>query len=516
MLLNQSRLLIRADGGPKVGTGHIMRMMALSQAFRNRGGEVAMVIGDLPKVLIRRLESEKIRLYQIRNSQGDVADAVDTREIALAFQPDWIALDGYRFDDRYQSTLASGDARILVMDDFGHAEHKRADMIVNQNVYSEELGPGSDESPARLSGIRYALLRDEFKNGSGRRIFAKVKRVLVTFGGADPDNWTIRTLQVLSDMNLKGLVVDCVVGSCYGAFSELEEFRRHANLSLRVHKNVDRMSPLMHRADLAIAAAGSTCYELARCGVPTIAIAVAPNQVELAKAMHQKSAMVCIDQSYPENQNRCANLIKLVRKLMHDQGQRNQLSKVASQLVDGRGAQRIADQMAASDICLRSATIEDATTLWRWRNDPEVRAVSFNTQPIELASHRSWLQGQLETGLTHIWLAQSSRNELIGTVRFQSTRCSQRSTISVIVDQAFRGRGVGSALIHAAVNQRFRDSECSEILAQIKQGNTASEKAFQNAGFQPIDPTVVKGVMASQYLLSKSSTSDQFKQRQAA
>ena len=198
MLLSQSRLLIRADGGPKIGTGHIMRMMALSQAFRRRGGKVAMVVGELPRVLIRRLESEKIQLYQIRHHQGDAADAVDTREIAFAYQPNWIALDGYRFTDAYQSTIADSPAKLIVMDDFGHAAHQHADLVINQNIYSSATEPGPGCGPQRLFGIRYALLRDEFRNDSPRRIPAKSQ--------ASPGHFRWGRSRQLDDQDVAGIV----------------------------------------------------------------------------------------------------------------------------------------------------------------------------------------------------------------------------------------------------------------------------------------------------------------------
>lgn len=505
MLLDTSQLLIRADGGPQIGTGHVMRMMALAQAYRRRGGRVAMVVGELPRVLMRRLESEKIQVYPIQNASADLADAIETCEIAAVVRPDWIVLDGYKFDDSYQAKILDSGARILVMDDFGHATHVHADWVVNQNIVGNTYQEKVASKPRYLSGVRYALLRNEFLATAARRIPATAKRILVTFGGADPDNWTIRTLQILSDMNLRKLVVDCVVGSCYGAFAELEQLRKYANLTLRIHKNVDRMSSLMMRADLAISAAGTTCYELARCGVPTITMPIADNQIAVARTLHEHGAMVCADPNFPESVDRCDSLRRWIRKLIHDSAQRRQLARVAGQLVDGRGAIRIVDQLAAAEVHLRLATEQDAELLWQWRNDPEVRAVSFSTTSISLANHQAWLAGQLVSENSHVWVAENRDGTCMGSVRFQSAADSHRATISVIVAPALRGRGVGSAMLRACVDKLFTETDAQEVLAQVKSGNVASERAFLNAGFHCIDPVVIHGVMATQYLISRGS-----------
>ncbi|MEL7496875.1 MAG: UDP-2,4-diacetamido-2,4,6-trideoxy-beta-L-altropyranose hydrolase [Planctomycetota bacterium] len=503
MPLSRTRLLIRADGGPKVGTGHVMRMLALGQAYQKRGGDVTFVIGDLPQTLVRRLEYEKFQVFRIRNDRGNHADAIDTREIAALVQPQWIALDGYRFDDSYEAWMANSDAKLIVMDDYQHTLHQHADLVVNQNIYAD---PKSYEGSLRgrlLTGSNYALLRKEFSTPENRKTPPIAKRVLVTFGGADPDNWTLRTLQVLSDMKLKRIVVDCVLGSCYQAYPELDEFKRYANLSLRVHKNVDRMATLMQRVDLAITAGGSTCYELARCGVPAIVLPIADNQQPVAAALHHAGAMRSVDHSESVEGDRCRKLMQLVRSLVRDPSSRKQMSELGCRLVDGRGALRIVDRMAGKFVEIRDASVDDAKMLWQWRNDPEVRAVSFSSTSIELPQHQAWLQRQIEDTNSRVWVAENQHGQPLGSIRFNLDQSLCRATVSIIVDPRFRSRGVGSALIQASVARLFETTPAREILAQIKSGNVASEKAFVNAGFRPIEPVVLQGAMAQQFLLSR-------------
>lgn len=504
MPLSQTRLLIRADGGPLVGTGHVMRMLALGQAYQRRGGQVTFVVGDLPLSLLRRLEQEKFQVFRIRNHQGGSADAIDTREIVALVQPHWVALDGYKYDENYQRPFANSEAKLLVMDDYQHASHHHANLVVNQNIYSSPDDYAALPNTKVLAGPDFAMLRSEFHDfDASRKIVSQAKRILVTFGGADPDNWTLRTLQILSDLKKKRLVVDCVVGNCYGSFPELDEFKRHANMTLRIHKNVDRMSLLMQRADLAITGGGSTCYELARCGVPSIVTSIADNQVPVARTLDARGAMRSIDCVSPLSKDRSRNLVTLVRQLINDSARRREMSETASRLVDGRGAFRIVDRMAGSLMVLRPAVPEDAKMLWRWRNDPEVRAVSFSPSVIDLPTHENWISRRIADPCSKLWVALNRKQEPIGNVRFQLDSATDQATISLVVDQRHRCRGIGTALINAAVDKLYQTTSAKEVLAQIKAGNAASERAFQNAGFKAIEPVVIQGAMALQYTLPR-------------
>lgn len=180
---------------------------------------------------------------------------------------------------------------------------------------------------------------------------------------------------------------------------------------------------------------------------------------------------------------------------MSDQGRR---------LVDGKGAQRIAKTMSAGTISVRLATMEDANTMWHWQNDPEVRSVSLDDQPIPFAVFTHTLRQCLSDRQTQIWIAEDSLQQPIGQVRFEANNASQPPLISIIVDQARRGRGLGALLVSRACEDFFRCSNSKTVMAQIKPGNVASEKAFRAAGFLGIEPAIVNGKMAIQFLLDRN------------
>lgn len=506
---DQPKLLVRADAGPKVGTGHVMRTLALGQAWKRRGGNVTFVCGELPNGLVKRIEAEDFHCYKIKQDHCDALDANATTEIAFIVQPHWIVLDGYRFNDAYQQTFKKIDARLMVVDDYQHAAHRNADVILNQNLGALS-GHYAGSSQARiLTGPEYALLRSEFADfkhdlRNPRQIPNEAKRILVTFGGADPDNWTLKTLQVLSSLGRKNLVVDCVIGAFYKHLDELAKFKKTANLSLRLHRNVDRMSSLMDQVDIAISAGGSTCYELARCGVPSIVHSIADNQQSIVKSMSRNHVMISIDDEDEPSTlaQRESRLARSVRQLINNPERRREMSVGGMQLVDGRGANRIALQMAAFNYRFRAANRQDAETLWRWRNDPEVRSVSFDENLIPFERHQGWLDRRLQDPNTILWIWEKSSGEPVGQVRFELTEENPAiALISIIVDQSRRGRGLGTALIVAASDRLLESNIATRIVARIKPGNAPSEKAFRAAGFHAIEPVIANGKMAFQYAL---------------
>ncbi len=534
---SQLRLLIRADAGPQIGTGHVMRMIALGQAWKRLHGEVAFACGDLPGGLAKRITSEGIQLYQLGNAHCDSQDASDTRDVAAVFEPNWIAIDGYHFDDAYQKRIAkklpqsqAREHRLLVVDDYQHASHQHADLVLNQNVYADENfyrtteQPSFRTGPEYLTGSRYTLLRSEFSNTQiePKRIFKQARRVLVTFGGADPDNWTLRTLRSLANLNQQRIVVDCVVGACYAHTAQLAEFKRQSNMNLRVHRNIDRMSSLMQQVDLAITAGGSTCYELARCGVPALVLSIADNQILNTAAMNASGSMLSIfqppgkdsgseqakftnsDETDIALESANSHLEMTIKKLLSDPDQRQSMSEAGRRLVDGQGATRLATRMAGRCFEFRLASSNDAEMILDWRRDPESRAVSFSDDPISASEHRTWIQSKIGKNDSAAWIAQDDFGLPVGLIRFEIDK-NRSTSVEVLIAPSRRGSGLGTILLSRASRLAFQKFPIDRIVAMINPINTACEKAFRKVGYQPIVPTTVNGRLANQFELLRSA-----------
>lgn len=126
---------------------------------------------------------------------------------------------------------------------------------------------------------------------------------------------------------------------------------------------------------------------------------------------------------------------------------------------------------------LRPATSEDAHLLWEWRNDPEVRAASFSTYPVEWEEHQAWLVQKIEDPSCAIFIGEVD-GEPVGVIRFDIV--GAEAEVSVSVSQ--RGRGYGSQIIEAGANEM----KGLTLVANVRPTNVASQRAFVKAGFVPV------------------------------
>src|SRR5271169_5127044 len=180
-------LLFRADATVTSGTGHVMRCLALAQAWHDGGGRAVFAMADATPAVEERLQSEGFEVTRLVVRVGSVADAEETAKLAHQHNASWAVVDGYGFGAEYQANLKSRGLKVLFIDDNGHAGHYSADLVLNQNVYAEEAPYRSRGlSTKLLLGPRFAMLRREFAAWREwrRENPAIVRKVLVTMGGS--------------------------------------------------------------------------------------------------------------------------------------------------------------------------------------------------------------------------------------------------------------------------------------------------------------------------------------------
>lgn len=274
-------LLIRADASSQIGTGHVMRCLALAQAWQDRGGQCIFVMATIAPAIEKRLQSENIEVIKIETDLGSAEDAEKTITLAQQVGASWVVVDGYHFSGLYQKRLKDADLKILFIDDYGHAEHYWADIVLNQNVYAhEELYQHREAYTQLLLGTNYVLLRREFLEWQqwSREIPEIAQKILVTLGGADPENVTLKVIEALKKLDNQDLEVIVVVGGSNPHYAILEEATKNTKFPMNLRQNVTNMPELMAWADIAITAGGSTCWELAFMGLPSLVIILAENQ----------------------------------------------------------------------------------------------------------------------------------------------------------------------------------------------------------------------------------------------
>lgn len=474
-----SKLLIRADASSQIGFGHVLRCLSLAQAWQDAGGEAIFVCADLPEMLEARLKAENCEVVRLPTRIGGPDDAVQTQSVALASGANWVVCDGYNFGSDFLRALKNAAFGLLMVDDFSSNDLSSADVIVNPNAGADENFYLRFVPPTRVfAGQRFALLRREFRlqNRAEKEISENVERVLIAMGAADTGNLAPRALDWLQNRNFRGEVV-VLSGARESNFSSFD-------FDLKIVSARNEVPDWMHWCDVAIAAAGSTTWELASCGVPAILNVVAENQVALAHWCDENKLAFSLGEA---DKNWGIRLGKAWQTLQNP-AMRREMSKRAQGAIDGQGAARVVQKLWPDALQLRLATMEDARVLWEWRNDVQTRAMSLQSDFVEWETHRVWLETHLKIQRCAIWVAEKNGSS-VGSVRF--TQAGDEAIISLVVAPQWRGQRMGKAIIQSACRAIFGIWNINAIRANIKSENIASRRAFENAGFScdTVSPT---------------------------
>ena len=338
-------LLIRADGDAKIGAGHVMRCLALGQAWQDAGGQVVFAMAGKTPGLETRIKQEKMEIVKLAVDPGCPDDARQTVHLAHEQQADWLVLDGYLFGADYQRSIKDSGLQFLVIDDYGHATHYYADLVLNQNIHAQAGIYKSKESDTRLLlGTDYALLRREFRlwRGWKRQHPETAAKILITLGGSDSENVTEKVLQSLGSMQQEGLEITVVVGAANPNYERLEASAGNLPHHVRLTVNAANMPELMAEADLAISAGGSTCWELAYMGLPAITIILSEDQRPIAEKLGELRVVM--------NLGWYENLIpgqigQAAEDLGASMATRTAMSERGQELVDGKGGFRVVQAM---------------------------------------------------------------------------------------------------------------------------------------------------------------------------
>ncbi|HWP94750.1 MAG TPA: UDP-2,4-diacetamido-2,4,6-trideoxy-beta-L-altropyranose hydrolase [Gammaproteobacteria bacterium] len=498
------RIVFRVDASLEIGTGHIMRCLALADALRERGHGIEFICREWPGNLCEHVAAHGHMVHRLPPPAAEpprathdagtahshwlgattAADAAATAAIcsrAGMRPPDWLITDHYGIDATWHRILRSATERILAIDDLADRLYD-CDVLLDQNLPAEAPERYMARVPAHceiLTGPRYALLRREF--AARHRTAAPretVQTVLVFFGGIDASNHTELALQALAEPDLAALHALVVLGGSNPNRARIEALcasRPNTELAIATPE----IAALMARADLAIGAAGSSLWERACLGLPSIAVAVAPNQEEVARAAAATGSVLLLDRT------RCSRetFAAAIRTLAAAPATLNAMSRRNLELTDGKGVERVSRILERCPVRLRPARAEDRERVLEWRNAETARRASLDSRHIDPAEHAAWFAATLSSAERRLLIAEVN-DEPIGVLRFDFDGAT-RATASIFLAPAWIGRGYGTAILRAG--QAWLAAEypqVGEVRAEIRPDNAASLQAFRQAGFR--------------------------------
>jgi UDP-2,4-diacetamido-2,4,6-trideoxy-beta-L-altropyranose hydrolase len=328
----EPRLLIQADAGNEIGTGHVMRCLALAQEWRRRGGEALFSAPQLPRWVRDRLETEGFEISL------EVESAATLRNLVEEADPAWVILDvGPRMPDLLD---AASDARTAVIDDRGGVFPAPPTLVVNQNADPDSRLYERSDHTTFLMGVRYVLLRDEFVRAAADREVPQTCRVvLLSLGGTDASGLLLPLAEALC--RTAPFLVRAVTTTSHPRLPELREWASRVD-NLELVEDVWDMADLMRTADLAVTSAGATVWELASQGVPALVGASSPYEEIMMTRLRELDLYDALGRF---RDLAPSTIARRAAERGRDRRWRAHMAARAKTLVDGRGRQRVVDEM---------------------------------------------------------------------------------------------------------------------------------------------------------------------------
>ena len=336
-------LVLRADGGSTIGVGHAMRMIALGDAWIEQGGRAIWLVADAPASVVERAVAAGIDVAWLTTVAGSAADATAVLDRVAGARTAAIVVDGPAFDVAYLDALAPVADRLMVVDDMASLARYPSAFVLNQNAHADRASYPPDTGPRYLLGLRYVMLRHEFRGETAPRrpVPERARRVLVTFGGADVAGFTMRTIHAIERLDpalTRDLEVDVVIGAANADAASIERSAAASPIALSVARAVDDMSTRMVRADLAIVSGGSTVWELARVGCPALVVETAAVEAFLVRGLERVGLF---DRLGPAAELADDTLVAAIARRLEDVEWRAAMARLGPELVDGFGAERV-------------------------------------------------------------------------------------------------------------------------------------------------------------------------------
>lgn len=365
------KVVFRADASIQIGAGHVMRCLTLASALRDRGHQCEFVCrnhqGNLCEVIAK--EGFDVHVLKWLRSSGryveeDSAlvahagwlgtswqrDAEQTLYAISGNQIDWLVVDHYALDARWERRLAGHANKIMVIDDIADRPHE-CQLLLDQNLgrKAQDYDSLIPETCTRLIGPHYALLRPEFAKlreaSLDRRRISNLKRILITLGGVDRDNVTGQVLDALAKSSLPPETeLDIVMGASAPAVETVRQQSKALPFRASVSVNVSDMAERMCMADLCIGAAGSTSWERCCVGLPTIMVVLAENQREIGRALKLSGAACLLDK-----EELSGRLVPLLGELRISSRAMADLSERAKAICDGLGSSRAVEEISRKE-----------------------------------------------------------------------------------------------------------------------------------------------------------------------
>lgn len=353
----------RTDASIQIGTGHVMRCLTLADALATKGAQCTFICREHVGNLIGHMRSKGHTVHGLPRGLGadtslahsawlgatQAQDIEACVPLLAKLQPDWLVVDHYALEARWEVEAGNVCSNLMVIDDLADRPHV-CKFLLDQTFgrTAKDYQALVPEDCSLLCGSSYALLRSEFAAlrpySLQRRRQPQLKHLLITMGGVDKDNVTAQVLSALRCCPLpEGCEITVVMGATAPWLADVQQQAETMPWPTRVLVGVNNMAQLMADSDLAIGAAGATSWERCCLGLPTIMLVLAENQRAVAYGLAKAGAAVVLELNYSfelQLANSIADICDSETKFMR-------MSQAARTVVDGQGLGAVVTKLGA-------------------------------------------------------------------------------------------------------------------------------------------------------------------------
>lgn len=357
-------IAFRVDASIQIGIGHVMRCITLAESLKKNGHNCFFLCRSLQGDLTSLIQSKGFTLFLLKTDQEKVwqryqsknnnkyddwlqvsweIDAEQTEFVLKQFNVDWLIVDHYALDSKWEEKVAKFVKKIMVIDDLANRTHI-CNLLLDQ-TFGRKADSYSMLVPKTcevICGSEYALLRPQFSElrhwSLQRREHPRLRKILISMGGVDKNNVSLRILKALTKCNLPNEIqVTVVLGFTSPWANSIRHQARLMPWETHVMIGVNDMANLMAQSDFAIGGAGSSSWERCCLGLPSITVILATNQIFISNVLLKAGASLSLNADQISK-----NLPLKISLIVNGM---SVMSCAASSLVDGLGAGRVVDKL---------------------------------------------------------------------------------------------------------------------------------------------------------------------------
>ncbi|WP_261903489.1 UDP-2,4-diacetamido-2,4,6-trideoxy-beta-L-altropyranose hydrolase [Vibrio fortis] len=483
-------IIIRVDASTHIGSGHVMRCLVLAKALKEKKHSVSFVCRTQLGDMIGFIQDQEFDVVSLGYVTPEVepthsADYLawlqcsvekDAKDfLSKISDADIVITDHYAIGKEWQSIIRNTlNCRIMAIDDLAR-EHD-ADLVLDQTLGREKDAYANIEHV--LTGTKYALLNSYFpalREQACKRITPQGDvKILVSMGGIDAPNATLAVLAQLS--TLENIEVTVLLSPRSPHYISVKSYcQTKPNI-----KHIDFVSNMAHEMvnhDISIGAPGTTSWERACLGLPSIIIPLADNQVDNCVALVKASAVKLVDFN-----SIGSNLVPSYQELIDDY---EVYVKCNLDICDGLGVMRVVNEIEKnhqSSITLRSAAIEDIDITYQWQSTPLVRKYFKHPEVPTRNEHRKWMLKVIKNIYIDLFIIQNDGVD-VGSVRVDKNKSLNNGEISILIAPEFHGLNFAK---RALIEVKKKYSSYT-LTAFVHIDNQPSQHLFESSGFTRLD-----------------------------